>query len=362
MNLKNLTLLLICFSIHQSFIAQNQSSAPKYSNEFLQIGIGADALGMSNAVVAKTGDVNSGYWNPAGLTRLDRGFEIGAMHSEYFAGIAKYDYVGFAKTIDRKSTFGVSFVRFAVDDIPNTTQLIDNKGNFDYDRITTFTAADYAMLFSYARKLNTRGLSVGGNIKVIHRKVGDFAKSWGFGLDAGLQYKKNDNWQFGVIARDASSTFNAWIFSLDQTMKDVFNMTGNEIPENGMELTLPRIIGGVHTRYPLFKSKIYLGGELDLAITTDKRRNTLIQSNFASVDPYMGIELGFENYFELRFGIGNMQYIKDFDDSKKLTLQPNIGVGVQIKNFKLDYAFTDLGDQSTALYSHVISLKVRMIK
>ena len=43
----------------------------KYSNEFLNIGVDAAALGMSNAVVAHSGDVNSGYWNPAGLVHLE---------------------------------------------------------------------------------------------------------------------------------------------------------------------------------------------------------------------------------------------------------------------------------------------------
>ena len=43
----------------------------KYSNEFLNIGVDASALGMSNAVVASTNDVNSGYWNPAGLVHIE---------------------------------------------------------------------------------------------------------------------------------------------------------------------------------------------------------------------------------------------------------------------------------------------------
>jgi hypothetical protein len=207
--------LMIMSTFATSLIfGQDDKVAPKYSNEFLQIGVGADALGMSNAVVANTGSVNSGYWNPAGLIQLQPGWEISAMHSEYFAGIAKYDYVGIAKKIDRKSAFGISFIRFAVDDIPNTTQLIDNAGNIDYDRITTFTAADYALLFSYARRLKVEGLSFGGNFKVIHRKVGDFAKSWGFGIDGGLQYDGNNDWKFGLMVRDVTSTFNAWVFNL----------------------------------------------------------------------------------------------------------------------------------------------------
>ena len=63
----------------------------KYSNEFLAIGVGGRSLGMSNACVATIDDVTSGYWNPAGLMGIESDLQIGLMHSEYFAGIAKYD-------------------------------------------------------------------------------------------------------------------------------------------------------------------------------------------------------------------------------------------------------------------------------
>ncbi len=356
-------LIILTILFFQSAVsAQKSGVAPKYSNEFLQIGLGAEALGMSNSVVAKTENVNSGYWNPAGLTYLKPGWEVGAMHSEYFAGIAKYDYIGLARTLDDKSTIGFSFIRFAVDDIPNTTQLIDNGGNIDYERISTFTAADYAYLFSYARKLNIKGLSVGGNFKVINRKIGDFAKAWGFGLDAGIQYKRNEHWKFGLMARDVTSTFNAWIFNIDPAMKEVFTKTGNDIPENGLEITLPRLIAGTHVKYDLGKKGLFLGGEVDLSITTDGKRNTIIKSKPFSIDPSVGIEFGFKQYVTLRMGIGNLQYIKNFDDSKNLTFQPNVGLGVGFKSFSLDYAFTDMGNQSVALYSHVISLRLHINK
>jgi len=356
-------LLIVTFSLTAANFAFSQGSlAPKYSNEFLAIGVGADALGLSNAVVAQTQGVNSGYWNPAGLTATNKWLDIGLMHSEYFAGIAKYDYLGLAHSIDDKSAVGLSIIRFAVDDIPNTTQLIDNEGNVDYDRITTFTAADYAFLFSYARKLNVEGLSVGGNFKLIHRKVGDFASSWGFGLDAGVTYKMNEHWKFGGVARDVTSTFNAWVFNLDETTKEVFVLTGNEIPQNGLELTLPRFILGSNYRTDLGKKGIYFSGELDLDLTTDGRRNTLLKSGLISADPHIGLAFGFKDIVALRGGISNVQYIKEFDDSQKLTIQPNIGIGLHIRNIFLDYAFTDIGDQSTALYSHVISLRLLLNK
>ena len=337
---------------------QETDNTPKYSNEFLSIGVGANALGLSNSVVAGVDDVTAGYWNPAGLTEIGDFLQVGAMHAEYFAGIAKYDYIGIAKPIDDKSTAGFTFIRFGVDDIPNTTQLIDKDGNINYDNITTFSAGDYAFLFSYARKLPVDGFSLGGNFKIIYRQVGDFARSWGFGLDAGLKYKLGDKWKFGLLARDVSTTFNAWSFSLDDQMKETFLLTGNEIPENGLEITLPKIIMGAQFKTNLVK-EFYLKTEIDMAFNTDGRRNVLIRTNPVSIDPYMGLEIGYGKWVALRFGAGNMQWIKNPDFTESLTFQPNIGIGVGFKGISIDYAFTDIGDASVALYSHVFSLRFK---
>ncbi len=359
------TLSLLLFFAVSSFSQTTDPTstvAPKYSNEFLQIGVGADALALGNSVVAQTDNVSSAYWNPAGLVQVDKWLEVSLMHSEYFAGIAKYDYLGLAHSIDDKSTLAFSFIRFAVDDIPNTTQLIDNNGNIDYDRITTFTAADYAFMLSYARKTKFEGLTMGGTFKVIYRKVGSFAKSWGFGLDAGLQYKTKNNYQFGLVARDLTSTFNAWVFTLDQETKEVFLATGNALPQNGLELTLPRFIFAAYKKFDLGKKGFYTSAEIDFDLTTDGRRNTLLKSNIFSLDPHLGIQVGFKNFVSIRGGISNIQYVQDFDDSKSLNIQPNIGIGLNFKNFYLDYAFTDIGDASVALYSHVISLRIKLNK
>lgn len=50
--------------------AKAQVSTPKYSNEFLNIGVGGRALGMGNVQSALATDATAGYWNPAGLLRL----------------------------------------------------------------------------------------------------------------------------------------------------------------------------------------------------------------------------------------------------------------------------------------------------
>jgi len=332
------------------------AQAPKYSNEFLSIGVGARGLGMGGAQVASVNDVTSGYWNPVGLLGIKDKFQIGAMHSEYFAGIAKYDYGAFAKPIDSTSAFGISLIRFGVDDIPNTTDLIDANGNIDYDRITSFSAADYALLISYAKELNVPGLSVGGNVKIIHRNVGDFATAWGFGLDFAAKYIYK-GWHLTAVARDVTSTFNAWSFTLDERTVEVFEATGNEIPQNGLELTLPRIIFGGAKRFEIAK-KISLTPEVNLITTFDGQRNVLISGNPVSIEPVAGLEAGYANVVYLRMGVGNIQKYKNELNSDEWSFQPNMGIGVRIKRFSIDYALTDIGNQSQALYSHVFSLRL----
>jgi hypothetical protein len=346
-------LVIICFT--KGF---TQSIALKYSNEFLQIGVGAEALAKGNAVVAGVEGANSLYWNPSCLVNGSFKYDVSGMHSDYFAGLTKYDYLGFSTKLDDKNALGVSFIRFGVDNIPNTTQLIDKEGNFDFDRITLFSAADYAFNLSYAKKMNIPGLSFGGTAKIIHRKVGDMAKSWGFGIDLSLMYQKSDKLKIGILVRDATSTFNAWSYSLSQSVIDVFNSTGNTLPTNGLELSLPRIISGAQYKYPIGKKGNYLSGELDAEITTDGKRNTLISGNPFSINPKAGLEFCFRNYVFVRSGVQNFQYMLNASSNKTLTLQPSVGLGVAYQGIRLDYAFTNIGDFSTAMYSHIFSLRV----
>ena len=190
-----------------------QAQVRKYSNGFLSIGVGARSLAMSGSTVAVIGDVTSGYWNPAGLAGISSDVQVGLMHSEYFAGIAKYDYGAVAITVkggDRH--LGISMIRFGVDDIPNTLFLFEPDGSINYDNITSFSVADYAFLLSYAQKLKVEGLRVGGSAKIIYRNAGSFANAWGFGIDLGAQYSRK-GWRLGLMAQKSIKHL-TWIGSL----------------------------------------------------------------------------------------------------------------------------------------------------
>lgn len=327
--------------------------APKYSNEFLSIGIGARSFAMANSTVASISGVNSVYWNPAALVGLEKKMNLGLMHSEYFAGLAQYDFGAAAFKIDEESSFGVSFIRFGVDNIPNTLELIDNDGNIRFDRIKPFSVVDYAITFSYARQIGIEGLSIGGNAKIIRRIGGDFASAWGFGIDAAALYSYN-NWKFGLMARDITTTFNSWTFYTDD-LAEVFEMTGNVIPENSTEITLPKFILGAAYEYE-FAEKFGALGEVNIDISTDGKRNVLIEGDPLSIDPHMGVEFNYNKLVFLRVGVGNIQNEFSIQGDKYTTVQPNMGLGIKYKQFTIDYALTDIGNVSAAGYSHVFSL------
>ncbi|MFY0599677.1 MAG: hypothetical protein JXR03_08390 [Cyclobacteriaceae bacterium] len=333
-----------------------QDNAPKYTNEFMNIGAGARSFGLGLSAVSYIDDATAGYWNPAGLNQFKPDHQLTLMHSAYFAGIANYDFAAFATHIDSLGFLSISVLRFSVDDIADTRFLFDGAGGVNYDNIRFFSSSDYAVLLTYARQLPfLKGLDFGANVKIIRRIVGDFGGAWGFGLDAGLK-KQIGAWNVAAVGKDIFGTFNSWSYNTEELL-EIYTQTDNEIPVNGLEIAFPRLILGVSRVFSLSEA-FTLMGTLDMSTTFDGKRNTLIRSNIASTDPYGGVEFGFKNKAFLRAGVSQFQQIKDFDGSKSWSFQPSLGIGIKIKELTVDYAFTDVGDQAAGLYSHVFSVNV----
>ena len=331
----------------------NAQAFRNYSNEFLNIGVDAAALGMSKAVVATTNNVNASYWNPAGLVGIED-YQGSLMHSSYFAGIANYNHAAFAMPIDKESAIGISVIRFGVDDILNTTALIDNDGNIDFNRISLFSAADYAFNFSYARNLIFKDLKLGVNAKLIRRIVGDFAASWGFGFDVGLQFERN-SWKFGIMARDITTTYNSWAIDEEEfeSIRNAIPGQNQELPET-TEITKPKLQLGVAKDFKIGRF-FNLQSEFDLNIRFEQT-NDIFSSEIASIDPALGLQLDYEKLVYLRLGVGNFQYTTEFDNSKSLSTQPNFGVGFNYKGIQVDYALTNIGSVGNALFSNIFSI------
>jgi hypothetical protein len=282
-------------------------------------------------------------------------FEASIMHAEYFGGVANYNYGGVSTKLDSNSSLSFSFMRLAVDDIPDTRFLIVADMP-DYSRIRRFSSADNAFFVSYAkRNVGINGLNVGGSAKIIYRNAGSFATAWGFGIDLGAQYQHN-GLLLGAHIRDVTSTFNAWSYNTAE-IADIFTRTQNTIPESSIELTLPRVMLGIG--YKVNYKEFGAIASLDLENTTDGQRNTIASLGRVSIDPRFGAEIDYDKVVFLRGGVNQFQQIKSADgNTKSFVFQPNFGIGIRLLKFQLDYALTRLGVSSEATYSHIFSLKI----
>ncbi|HAR71825.1 MAG TPA: hypothetical protein DCR77_00245 [Flavobacteriaceae bacterium] len=359
----------LILSVLASQFAFSQTTR-KYSNEFLNIGADARSFAMGNAVVANIGNANAAYWNPAGLTEITYDWEAAAMHAEYFQSIAKFDYAAVAIPLrESNSTIAFSFTRFGVDDILNTTELIDNQGNINYDKISKFSTADYALTMSYAGNVfNNKDIQFGANAKIVYRHIGKFAQGFGFGIDLGLQYRTDNKMYFGLMARDITTTFNAWSINKEKVKEITVDEPSNEgeptilndLPGENIELTMPKLQFGVGKRFD-FNERVSLLGEIDMNIEF-QQTNAAISGKGFSISPQVGLELGYDDMVFVRGGLNNLQKISQFDGKDKTQIQPNVGVGFKYKGISIDYALTNFGDSGLGLYSNIFSVRFEMDK
>ncbi|WP_235297019.1 putative type IX sorting system protein PorV2 [Portibacter marinus] len=347
------------------FLGLSQLEAQKFVNEFLNIGAGARAHGMSGAVIASTADGTAGIWNPAGLTNVDASLQVNAMHAEWFAGVANYDYGSIVKRFDEeKKAYGsVSVVRFGVDNIPYTLNLIGPDGSVNYDNVSSFSAVDYAVFLSYGRSIFSDNLRLGGSVKVINRSVGQFANAWGFGVDVGLNYHLR-NLTFAAMAQDVTTTYNTWSFNFTEEEKAVFAATGNEIVTSSTEIALPKLILGAayHSAKNLEESPQFeYTIEANVRFSTDGRASGIGTANF-NLDPAIGAELGYKGLVFIRAGIGDVERkLNEINGSRDFSMKPNVGLGLKLGRLGVDYALTNigaLGQENGALYSHIFSLSL----
>ncbi|NJB81758.1 putative type IX sorting system protein PorV2 [Wenyingzhuangia aestuarii] len=350
-----LTLVLITTLTTQAQLVRS------YSNEFLNIGVGAKAMAMGKSVSSFVTGVEAGYWNPAGIITV-QDFEFAAMHNSLFNGIGSYDYFGAALPVERDEVaISISIIRLGVDNILNTTNLIDSNGNINYNNVSAFSSADVAAIFSLAKAFPKLHLNVGVNGKIIRRNIGGFAQANGFGFDIGAQYQ----WKaikLGAVIRDVTTTFTAW--TVDDAIFDAIanaqtqEAGQNQIAPDKYELTLPKFqigasySGQLNEKYSLLASIDLIGRFIET--------NDLFSSKYASFSPNLGLELGYKNRTYFRAGLGNIQREIDFDYSETVTLEPSLGMGIIFKKIHLDYALTNVGASSGVNYSNIFSIKIEL--
>jgi hypothetical protein len=357
----------------------------KYGADFLAGGVDARALGMGGAYVGLADEVSAGYWNPAGLSHLTYP-EISYMHVERFAGAVSFDYGAVAIPVTERSTVGVSAFRSGVNDIVNTLQAWNPDrgvplGTYE-NRITRFSAADWALFVHYSRRVTDR-LSVGVNFKGLRRSIGDFAQAWGYSVDVAAQYRHGP-YRLGLTVQDVSTMLQSWsvnpgAFEVNCTdpvdgqpfeaclSDDGSVLQGNaaryeavfsqRIPAGGTALVLPVARLGSGAAWAVGDGhRLTLGLDVDVAV--DGRRAFVPNVGDVSFRPRLGAAFRYAGVVELRGGLQRLQY----GDAIGLDLTPSVGAGLDLQQVSVDFSFGDfVGLTARDLgYSYRISAQLRL--
>ncbi|GAB4140364.1 MAG: hypothetical protein Fur0015_10670 [Ignavibacteriales bacterium] len=332
MKIKILLFALVCFISGQTF---SQTVIAKYAGEFMAIGVGGKALAMGGAQVALVNDVTAGYWNPAGLAKLDYP-QFSLMHEEHFGDLVNYNYAAAALPYGNDMTFGISAIRLGVDGIPDTRKaLIDARtgeiitdinnpfARIDPNKVKEFNNSDWAFYGSFAKR-QSENFYWGANIKIISRSIAE-ESAFGIGFDIGALYMPDERLTFGANIMDVTTTLVAW-------------STGRN------ELISPTAKIGAAYKLDL------LGGNISPAVDLDVRfENRKYASNFnvgpISFDFHGGLEYSYKNLFAIRGG---------YNDVKQFTL----GAGIKLPKLNIDYSFARFSESKISRLpdSHRISL------
>jgi hypothetical protein len=278
------------------------------------------------------------------------------MHAERFAGFVSFDYSGAGLPISARSSVALSVVRSGVNDIKNTLNAWDPDRNQPLpnpeDHITTFSAADYAVLVSYGRELTDR-LSVGGTGKFIRRSIGDFASAWGYSADVGLRYR-TDRYVLGAVVQDLTTMLQSWSVNREklQPLQEIYDLP---VPQGGTELVLPVLRLGTGYMLPIGVFDLVVGGDVDFAF--DGYRTYALNLGDISLHPRAGMELTYREQIAVRFGANRLVHGEELG----YRVTPTVGAGLTLRRLVIDYSFGDFAGMTADLgYSHRISVRVKL--
>jgi len=174
---------------------------------FLNIGVGARALGLGSAFTAGADDATATYWNPAGLSQLSRR-ELSASHTEWVSDL-RHDFLGFAIPTKRGAV-ALSAIYLSQGGIDRRDAAGGKTGSFD--------ATDAAGVLSFSRTLSPR-TRAGVSAKYIQQKIDD-AQATGLAFDFGTQFDLSPKVSLGAAVRNLGSdmTFLSEKYSLPTSL------------------------------------------------------------------------------------------------------------------------------------------------
>ncbi len=317
---KSILILLICWGLSTTAlrgVASAAGSAGTSGADFLEIGVGSRPLGMGEAFTAGTDDINSIYYNPAGLGTI-RYPVLSIMHQELILD-SRFENISAAFPLFN-GFMGVS----------NSVFWVPPFDKIDVDGNKTGTVNFYNACFTLAYGQSLGFMEVGGSVKYIHQKI-DTLTLHSAAVDLGVMKRLY-----------MYSPFDAPIRNF------VLGMSLQNIGTKAKDDELPRLMRMGASYYPTR----WFGLNLDLMQyfidTSDLYDFTYGFEE--SLRANLGMELSYFNIIALRAGYR-------FNDSGTYSLGMGFNYAVKDVGFSIDASYSDTGIFGP-VYSFSISFKL----
>jgi hypothetical protein len=307
---------------------------------FLEINVGAPAVGMGGAFVSIANDATALYWNPAGVATIRQTSAV-AVHTNWIAD-TKFDYAGIALPLTDFGTLGFSLTSLSMGDMQvRTVEFPEGTGEY-------FSAGDLAAAVSYSRQLTER-FSIGISGKYIQETIWHESAS-AFAIDVGTLFRTD---LFGGMTIGAALTnFGTNMKMAGRDSRQFVRLNPAELGTNGQ---IPTDIAFDSWDLPL----LFQFGVSTRIFDNDEYRWTLAadalhpNDNYESVN--VGTEFAYSDFLFLRAGYQSL-FLKSSEGGLSLGVGVSSGSFLGKTSIGFDYAYQDMGRLQSV---HVFTLGLR---
>ncbi|MEW6042560.1 MAG: PorV/PorQ family protein, partial [Elusimicrobiota bacterium] len=293
--------MIIWFLIVLLLTCCNQiNSAETPGGVLLDTGLGARPIGMGEAFVAASGDINALYYNPAAFVDV----KTKELSGTYLKGLVDTNFgtLGYALPVSDKFSLGMGLATLDGGNI---------EINYSDGRSEVRKAQqDYLLILSYASKTGIKNISAGISLKALQSELVQAAKARAVGVDLGFRYQYKEKSRLGLSVQNIGTeiTYSGGI------------ATGNA--KDPMPLTLRAGIGGEIMSGEKYK----IDGALDLVLPKEEK--------IEKVKIHSGIEYLYKSIFALRVGHRSGYSLYSF----------SFGLGFKIRDYQFDYGLAYMSD------------------
>ncbi|HRP92406.1 MAG TPA: PorV/PorQ family protein [Ignavibacteriaceae bacterium] len=304
----------------------------------LLVPVGARSISTSGAFVATVDGLESIYYNPAGLD-LSKKSEVMFSYMNYIADI-NMSYLAVGTNLGDFGSVGLSLKSFDIGDIPITTnELPDGTGS-------TYSPSFLTIGLTYSKTLTDR-VSIGTNVKFINETIGNTSAN-GFAIDAGVQYKFNDNLSIGATINNIGP-------NMSYSGQDLRVQTG--VPGS--------VIGAPNGTYEVVAENFQIPSYFQLSLAYqehfDEQNKIMLASTFVANNALddvfnFGLEYSYINTLFIR---GGYQLVTENSEDSIFGFTAGAGVNDEIgtgMGVTFDYAYRDVSEFPTS--NHIFTVKL----